>query len=174
MNLSHPPIDTLATAAAQVAVPVAAMAPAAPVRGVLSFQLGDQTYAVDVRRVREIRRFEKPTRIAGARADVLGLIDLRGTVVPVIDLRLRLDAGRADCNATTSVVVLEVGSHLVGAVVDLVCDVVDLEQAALHPVPPLESDRPVAYLRGLATVGDQMLLLLDTDTLLGDAVATEH
>lgn len=174
MNLSHPPIDMLAPAAAQAAVPVAAMAPAAPTSGVLSFQLGEQTYAVDVRRVREIRRYEKPTRLAGARADVLGLIDLRGTVVPVIDLRLRLDAGGAECNATTSLVVLEIGRQLVGAVVDLVCDVVDLEQASLHPVPPLESGRAVAYLRGLATVGDQMLLLLDIDTLLGDAVATEH
>jgi purine-binding chemotaxis protein CheW len=170
MNLSHPPVDTLAQAAEQAA----AMAPAAPARGVLSFQLGEQTYAVDVRRVREIRRYEKPTRIAGARADVLGLIDLRGTVVPVIDLRLRLDSGSADVAATTSVVVIEIGRHLVGAVVDLVSDVVDLEQAALHPVPPLESGRTVAYLRGLATVGDQMLLLLDVDALLADAVATEH
>lgn len=173
MNLSQPPAESLAHAAEQVAA-LAAAAPAAPASGVLSFQLGEQTYAVDVRRVREIRRYERPTRIAGARADVLGLIDLRGTVVPVIDLRLRLDSGSADCNATTSVVVLEIGHHLVGAVVDLVSDVVDLEQAALHPVPPLESGRSVAYLRGLATVGDQMLLLLDVDTLLGDAVATEH
>lgn len=170
MNLSQPPVESLAQAAPQVA----AMAPAAPSSGVLSFQLGDETYAVDVRRVREIRRYEKPTRIAGARADVLGLIDLRGTVVPVIDLRLRLHAGSADCSATTSVVVLEVGSQLVGAVVDLVSDVVDLEQAALHPVPPLDSGRPVAHLRGLATVGDQMLLLLDVDALLADTVATEH
>jgi purine-binding chemotaxis protein CheW len=170
MNLSHPPVETLAPAAERAA----AMAPAAPASGVLSFQLGDQTYAVDVRRVREIRRYERPTRIAGARADVLGLIDLRGTVVPVIDLRLRLDSGSADCNATTSVVVLEIGRQLVGTVVDLVSDVVDLEQAALHPVPPLESGRAVAYVRGLATVGDQMLLLLDIDALLADAVATEH
>ena len=173
MNLSQPPAESLAHAAEQVAA-LAAAAPAAPASGVLSFQLGEQTYAVDVRRVREIRRYERPTRIAGARADVLGLIDLRGTVVPVIDLRLRLDSGSADIADTTSVVVLEIGPHLVGAVVDLVSDVVDLELAAMHPVPPLESGRTLAYLRGLATVGDQMLLLLDVDALLGDAVATEH
>lgn len=171
MNLSQPPVAALASADAQVA----AMAPAAPSSGVLSFQLGEVTYAVDVRRVREIRRYEKPTRLAGTRADVLGLIDLRGTVVPVIDLRIRLEAGTADCNDTTSVVVLEIGRHLVGAVVDRVSDVVDLEQATLHGVPPLESGRAAAHLRGLATVGDQMLLLLDIDTLLGDTVAaTEH
>lgn len=152
MNLSH----AAAAEAAEAAAP----------REVLAFRLGDEEYAFDIVSVREIRAYERPTRLANAPAYVRGVINLRGAIVPIVDLRLKLGAGAAECDAFTVVIVLDVGRRIVGAVVDAVHDVLALDPAALRDLPPVEGREPDAALRALGTVGGRMMVVLDAERLL--------
>lgn len=152
MNLSH----------AATADPADAAAP----REVLAFRVGDEEYAFDIVSVREIRAYERPTRLAHAPAYVRGVINLRGAIVPIVDLRLKLGVGAADCDAFTVVIVLEVGRRIVGAVVDAVHDVLALEPAALRELPPVDGREADAALRLLGAVGDRLVVVLDAERLL--------
>jgi purine-binding chemotaxis protein CheW len=138
---------------------------------VLTFVLGNETYGVDILRVQEIRGFSAVTKIPHAPAHVLGVLNLRGAIVPIVDLRMRFELARADYHALTVIIVLSVqsahGRRDVGVVVDGVSDVVDVSQAEVRPAPELGSAQSTEYILGLVPVADRMVVLLDIDCLIG-------
>lgn len=132
----------------------------------LSFRIGSEHYAIDILSVQEVRRFEPPTRIAQAHEQVLGVLDLRGVIVPIVDLRLRLGVQQPRFDANTVVIVMKVGSREFGLVVDGVDDVLGLQPGQLRPMPAMSSGVAADLLRAIATVGERMLLLIDVDRLM--------
>ncbi len=146
-------------------------------RQVLTFTLGAETYGVDILRVQEIRGWSAVTRIPQAPLHVLGVLNLRGSIVPIIDLRMRFQLERAEYTALTVIIVLSVesaaGRRDIGMVVDGVSDVIDVDSAKVKPAPDLGVQAGTDFIRGLATVGENMVMLLDVDKLIGnDAVAS--
>jgi len=135
----------------------------------LTFCLGEEEYGVDIQKVQEIRSFEQPTRIPGAPAYVKGVVNLRGVIVPIVDLRMRLDCERAEYNPFTVVIVLAVLQRVVGVVVDSVSDVLDLQAEAIKPPPEL-SAAGSDFVTAIASVAERMLMLVDMDQLLGEAL----
>ena len=139
---------------------------------VLTFSLGTETYGVEILRVQEIRGFSSVTRIPQSPAHVLGVLNLRGTVVPIVDLRLRFSLAEVAYTALTVIIVLSVeggsGRRNFGLVVDGVSDVMDLTPEAIRPTPEFGSHVNTDFIRGLATLGDSMVMLLDIDRLIGD------
>jgi len=143
--------------------------PAPAPREVLAFRLGGEEYGIDIQRVQEIRSYERPTRIAHAPDFVKGVVNLRGAIVPIVDLRLRLGLEQAAYDAFTVVIVLNVGHRTIGVVVDAVSDVAALDAAQLRAAPALRRDRADEPLLAIATLEARLLLLLDIDRLLGGA-----
>lgn len=135
----------------------------------LTYRVGAEDYGVDIQVVREIRCYEAPTRLPGAPAFVRGVVNLRGVIVPVVDLRLRLGSASADCTPATVVIVLTVRERVVGAVVDAVSGVMDIAQDAIRQRPELEG-ADCDYITGIAGDGDRMLMLVDMACLLGPAL----
>jgi len=141
-----------------------------PVREFLAFKLGSEEYGVNILRVQEIRSFEKPTALANAPADILGVVNLRGVIVPIIDLRVRLKLAQAAYDAQTVVIVVNVGQRVVGLVVDSVSDVLTLQAEQMRPVPTLDSGFATEHLLALGSVDDRMLILLDIEKYLATAL----
>jgi len=136
----------------------------------LSFKLGAEEYGIDILKVQEIRSYEAPTRIANAPAFLKGVIDLRGVIVPIVDLRLKFGLAQAEYSALTVVVVLNIGQRVVGAVVDSVSDVLDLGGEAIRPPPQLSAGLvDTGFITGIGTVNERMLILLDIEALMGRA-----
>ena len=134
-------------------------------REVLVFVLGAEEYAVDILKVQEIRNYEKVTTIPAAPAFLKGVINLRGTIVPVLDLRTKFAlAARPD--AESVVIVLHLAGRVVGAVVDGVSDVVRLTASEVRPPPQLGGVVDASYLAGVATQAGRMILLIDIEKLL--------
>jgi purine-binding chemotaxis protein CheW len=140
--------------------------PQPPAREFLAFRLGAEEYGVDVLRVQEIRSYEKPTRIAGAPEFVKGVVNLRGVIVPVVDLRMKLQLGEPVYDAFTVVIVLQLGHRIVGMVVDAVSDVVSLGAAQLRPAPAVPTALSDEHLLGLGVLDERLLILLDVDKLM--------
>src|SRR5579862_6562079 len=146
-------------------------------RQVLSFSLGAEHYGVDILRVQEIRGWSAVTRIPQAAAHVLGVLNLRGAIVPVIDLRVRFNLARAEFTPHTVIIVLSVrspaGQREFGLVVDGVSDVVDIAPENLKDAPSLGSSSAAEFIQGLAIAGERMLIVLNVDELIlrdGDQV----
>ena len=136
------------------------------VREYLTFRLGDEEYGIDILKVQEIRGYEAPTRIAQAPAFIKGVTNLRGTIVPIVDLRLKLGCELAQYTASTVVVVLNLRSRIVGIVVDSVSDVMALPQDSLRPAPEVEGAIDRDAVLGLGALGERMLILLDIEKLM--------
>ena len=134
---------------------------------VLSFRLGGEEYAISILKVQEIRGYDAVTRIANAPDYLKGVVNLRGIIVPVVDMRLKFNVGAATYDAFTVVIVLNINNHTIGMVVDSVSDVVTLTPDQIKPAPDLGATVSGDYLRGLGTIGERMLILLDIDKLLG-------
>lgn len=132
----------------------------------LTVNLAEEEYGIDILAVREIRGWTPVTRIPQAPQYVLGVLNLRGAIVPVIDLRLRFGLSREAYSATTVTVIITVASRLFGIVVDAVSDVLDIEDTHLRPVPDMGTAVDTEYLKGLTSIGERMVLLLDADKLL--------
>ncbi|NUO73314.1 MAG: purine-binding chemotaxis protein CheW [Frateuria sp.] len=132
----------------------------------LTISLGNEEYGIDILAVREIRGWTPVTRIPQAPSYVLGVLNLRGAIVPVLDLRLRFGLARGEYSATTVTVVVTVAGRLFGGVVDAVSDVLDVEADQIRPVPDMGTTVDTEYLKGLTAVGERMVLLLDVDKLL--------
>jgi purine-binding chemotaxis protein CheW len=132
----------------------------------LTFRLGSEEYGIDILKVQEIRSYEPPTRIANAPAFVKGVLNLRGVIVPIADLRLKLDCDSAEYGALTVVIVLNVRGRVVGAVVDSVSDVVALSSDEIRPAPEMSSAVDASFIAGIGTAGDRMLVLLDIEGLM--------
>jgi purine-binding chemotaxis protein CheW len=135
----------------------------------LTFRLGQEEYGIDILRVQEIRSYEPPTRMAHAPEFIKGVIDLRGVIVPIVDLRLKLHCPQAEYTDFTVVIILNVAGTVLGAVVDAVADVVALAPDSIKPAPQFQSQVDAAFVRGIATVGDRMLIVMDIESLLSGA-----
>jgi purine-binding chemotaxis protein CheW len=135
----------------------------------LTFRLGAEEYGIDILRVQEIRSYEQPTRIANAPAFLKGVVNLRGVIVPIIDLRLKLGCDAAEYNDFTVVIVLNVRGRVVGAVVDSVSDVLELAGEAIRPAPQLNATIDASYITGIGSVADRMLILMDIEALMSSA-----
>ena len=148
-------------------------AAAGRIREFLSFQLGGEEYGIDILRVQEIRGCETVTRIASAPAYLKGVVNLRGTIVPVIDLRAQLALGDVREDAFNVVIVLNAGRRLVGAVVDSVSDVLAFGDDQIRPALEADLRLDAGYVMGLGTVGldlgGRTLILLDIDRLVAAA-----
>jgi purine-binding chemotaxis protein CheW len=145
-------------------------------REVLVFVLDDEEYGVDILKVREIRGYDSVTPIPNAPAHVKGMMNLRGAIVPIVDLRIRFGRAEPRYDALTVVIVLQVSDRTVGMVVDGVSDVVRLKAAEIKPAPQLGAMMGESFLQDVATQGERMVLLVDIDRLLAprelDALAT--
>jgi len=139
----------------------------------LSFHLGQDDYAVDILRVQEIRGWESVRALPDSRDFVKGVLDLRGCIVPIIDLRLRFGAQSPAYTVTTVVIVLSVrtragGMHQVGAVVDGVSDVLDIDDSALKPPPRIGGTVSHRYVEGMVSLSSGMVILLNLDKLFDE------
>ena len=132
----------------------------------LTFRLGAEEYGIDILRVQEIRSYEAPTRIANAPPFIKGVVNLRGVIVPIVDLRLKLGCEAVDYNEFTVVIVLNVAGRVVGAVVDSVSDVLELSNDAVKPAPELASSVDTRFITGIGNVGDRMLILMDIEAFM--------
>ena len=132
---------------------------------VLSFRLGREEYAIDILKVREIRALERTTRIPDAPGFVKGVIDLRGTIVPIVDLRLRFGFEARD-DASTVTIILSIAGREIGIVADAVSDVVELLAEQIRPAPEIKSALADGFIRGIAPVDGRMLIVLDIERLM--------
>lgn len=146
----------------------AADAAAEPRKEYLTFRLGEESYAIDILKVQEIQGYGGVTRIARAPAFIKGVINLRGTIVPIIDLRERFGIGEADYNEFTIMIILRLETRTVGIVVDSVSDVVPLSEEEIRPAPSFNAAVDTRYLRGLADAEEEMLIVLDIDGMMND------
>jgi len=135
----------------------------------LSFRLGAEEYGIDILKVQEIRGYEAVTRIANAPAFIKGVTNLRGTIVPIVDLRVKFGLADPTYDAFTVVIILNVARRVVGVVVDSVSDVIELAGEQIRPAPEFSSGVDASYIRGLGTAGERMLILVDIEKLMGAA-----
>ena len=139
---------------------------------VLTFVLGNETYGVDILRVQEIRGWSAVTKIPHAPSHVLGVLNLRGSIVPIVDLRMRFSLDRAEYTTVTVIIVVSVmsatGRRDFGVVVDGVSDVVDVNTEEVKAAPDLGAKGATDYIRGLVPVSERMVVLLDIDRLIGN------
>ena len=132
----------------------------------LTFTLGNEEYGVDILKVQEIRGYDQVTRLPGAPEFVKGAINLRGLIVPVVDMRMKFQLSQATYDDTTVMIVLSVAGRTIGIVVDGVSDVLRLQPAQVRAVPDLGSAIDRKFLTGLGVVDERMLILLDIERLM--------
>lgn len=147
----------------------ATSAAAPTAREVLTFRLGAEEYGIDLLRTQEIRSYVEPTHLANAPAHIKGVINLRGVIVPVIDLRIQLHLDSVPYDLSTVVIILSVAERTVGLVVDSVTDVVELDHRHLRAMPRLDAGANTDFVTAIGSIGERMLILLDVEHLLGDA-----
>ncbi|QBE66908.1 chemotaxis protein CheW [Pseudoduganella lutea] len=132
----------------------------------LAFTLGKEEYGIDIQKVSEIRNYEGPTKIASAPDYVKGVINLRGVIVPIVDMRIRFALGTPDYGPFTVVIILNISGRTVGMVVDAVSDVTTLTPDQIKPTPDLGSTLNTEHIIGLGTIDERMLILVDIDRLM--------
>lgn len=169
-SLTSPTSPAPATDVPRACAPSAPPASVAPPGEYLSLKLGAEEYGIDILRVQEIRSYEPPTRIANAPDYLKGVVNLRGVIVPVVDLRLKFSLESAEYNEFTVVIVLNVASRVVGVVVDSVSDVIQFGPGEIQPVPEFSSSVDAGFVTGLGTMKDgerdRMLILIDIENLI--------
>ncbi len=136
----------------------------------LTLKLGAEEYGIDILKVKEIRSYDNPTRIANAPEFIKGVINLRGDIVPIVDLRMKFNLAETSYNELTVVIILNVANRVIGAVVDSVSDVVELAPDQIRPAPEFNDTVEASFITGLASIhqGDQerMLILIDIERLM--------
>ena len=132
----------------------------------LAFTLGKEEYGIDILKVQEIRGYEAVTRIANAPVFVKGVINLRGIIVPVVDMRIKFNLGDPTYDQFTVVIILNINGRIVGMVVDSVSDVTTLTADQIKPPPEMDTTFNSDYLIGLGTIDERMLILVDIDKLM--------
>lgn len=141
-----------------------------PASEFLTFRLGAESYGIEILKVQEIRGYETPTAIANAPAFIKGVINLRGVIVPILDLRIKFRLSEAKYDDFTVVIILNIAGRVVGVVVDSVSDVLTLSSDAIRPTPEFASATfDTKYITGLGTVDEQMIILLDIEKLMTGA-----
>ena len=139
------------------------------VREFLAFTLGSEEYGIDILKVQEIRGYDTVTRIANAPDFLKGVVNLRGIIVPIVDMRIKFRLGDPVYDQFTVVIILNVAGRVVGMVVDSVSDVTTLSPAQIRPAPEMGSTLNTDYLIGLGTLDERMLILVDIDHLMSSA-----
>ena len=132
----------------------------------LTFTLAGETYGIDILKVQEIRGYDSVTRIANTPEFIKGVINLRGVIVPIVDLRIKFRAPQVSYHEFTVVIIINVLGKVVGIVVDGVSDVVELPVQSIKPPPELGATVDTRYITGLGTLNDQMLILVDIEKLM--------
>ena len=132
----------------------------------LTFTLGREEYGIDILKVQEIRGYDAVTTIANTPDFIKGVINLRGIIVPIVDMRIKFHLGHAEYNELTVVIILNVAHRVVGIVVDGVSDVITLTPEQIKPAPEFGSTIDTQYVMGLGTVDERMLILVDIEKLM--------
>ena len=132
----------------------------------LAFKLGNEEYGIKILKVQEIRGYEAVTRIASAPEHVKGVVNLRGTIVPIVDMRIKFKLGEPTYNQFTVVIILNIQDRVVGMVVDAVSDVISLTAEQIKPAPDMGGAMNTDYVVGLGTVDERMIILVDIDRLM--------
>ena len=132
----------------------------------LTFTLGDEEYGVEILKVQEIRSYEEPTTIANAPPFIKGVVNLRGVIVPIVDMRIKFGLGSSEYNQFTVVIILNVAQRVVGMVVDSVSDVIQLSGEQIREAPQFGASLDTEYITGLGTVDERMLILMDIEKLM--------
>lgn len=135
-------------------------------REYLTFTLGNEEYGIDILKVQEIRGYDAVTHIANAPEFLKGVINLRGVIVPIVDMRIKFRLGTPNYGEFTVVIIINVLNRVIGMVVDGVSDVVALEPEQIRPAPELGSTLDTRYLTGLGTINNQMIILMDIEKLM--------
>jgi purine-binding chemotaxis protein CheW len=135
----------------------------------LTFTLGDEEYGLDILKVQEIRGYDAVTTIANTPDFIKGVINLRGTIVPIVDLRIKFHLGTVEYDQLTVVIILNLGQRVVGIVVDSVSDVLALTPEQIRPAPELSATLDTRYITGLGTVDERMLILVDIEKLMSSS-----
>lgn len=132
----------------------------------LTFSLGNEEYGIDILKVQEIRGYDTVTHIANAPDFIKGVINLRGVIVPIVDMRIKFKLGEPTYHEFTVVIIMNVMNRVIGMVVDGVSDVVALPAEQIRPAPEMGAALDTAYITGLGTVNDQMLILIDIEKIM--------
>jgi purine-binding chemotaxis protein CheW len=135
----------------------------------LAFTLGKEEYGIDILKVQEIRGYEAVTRIANAPEFIKGVVNLRGIIVPIVDMRIKFNLGEPTYDQFTVVIILNISGRVIGMVVDSVSDVITLASEQIKPAPEMGSAFNTDYLVGLGTLDERMLILVDIDKLMSSA-----
>lgn len=135
-------------------------------REYLTFRLDQEEYGIDILKVQEIRGYEPPTRIANAPNFIKGVVNLRGTIVPIVDMRLKFNCSKAEYDSFTVVIILNLRNRIAGIVVDSVSDVMQLPLDSLKSAPDVDSFIDSDAVMGLGSLEDRMLILLDIEKLM--------
>jgi purine-binding chemotaxis protein CheW len=134
----------------------------------VTFRLSDETYGINVMQVQEVLRVSEIAPVPGAPHYVLGIINLRGNVVTVVDTRIRLGLATSEVTDSTRIVIIEGEKHVVGILVDCVAEVVDLAASEMESAPNVGNEESAKYIQGVASRGDELLILVDLNKLLTD------
>lgn len=132
----------------------------------LTFLLGSEEYGLEILKVQEIRGYDAVTQIANTPEFIKGVVNLRGKIVPIVDLRIKFNLGKAEYNEFTVVIILNLHERIVGIVVDGVSDVIAISDEQIRDVPSLVTSIDTKYIVGLATVEEKMLILVDIEQLM--------
>ena len=131
--------------------------------------MGEEEYGIEILKVQEIRGYDSITQIANAPEFIKGVVNLRGIIVPIIDMRIKFRLSSADYDQFTVVIILNVADRVMGIVVDGVSDVISLETDQMRPTPEFGSVIDTEYIMGLGTVDERMLILVDIEKLMGSS-----
>jgi purine-binding chemotaxis protein CheW len=132
----------------------------------LAFTLGAEEYGVDIQRVQELRGYDAVTRIANAPDYIKGVVNLRGIIVPIVDMRMKMGVSNPTYDQFTVVVILTIGATLMGMVVDSVSDVTTLTPGQIKPAPDMGGAVDARYVLGIGTIEERMLILVDIDRMM--------
>ncbi|MCX7185154.1 MAG: chemotaxis protein CheW [Nitrosospira sp.] len=135
----------------------------------LTFRLGKEEYGIEILKVQEIRGYDAVTHIANAPEFIKGVVNLRGIIVPIVDMRIKFQLEKADYDQFTVVIILNVTGRVVGIVVDAVSDVINLGAEQMRPAPEFGATINAEYIMGLGTVGERMLILMDIEKLMSSS-----
>lgn len=132
----------------------------------LTFSLGEEEYGVDILKVQEIKGYVPTTRIPNSPPDVVGVLNLRGTIVPIVDLRRKFGLESVEYTPFTAIVVVVVRGRIMGVIVDSVSEVVNIPAGDIQPAPDFGASMSTSMLQGMAKMSDSLITLLDIDTVL--------
>jgi purine-binding chemotaxis protein CheW len=135
-------------------------------RELLTFSLGQEEYGIDILKVQEIRGYETVTTIANVPEYIKGVVNLRGIIVPIVDMRIKFNMGNVGYDETTVVIILNLADRVVGMVVDGVSDVITLKAEQIKPSPEFGAGLDAQYLQGLGTVDERMIILVDIEKMM--------